>query len=234
MKKVAIMQPYFFPYIGYFQLVNAVDTFVFYDDVQFIKNGWINRNKILINGAEHFVTVPCRDVSSFKLINEIKHDLNDKATNKLLKKIRLSYQKAPWFGSVFPIIEKVVNLDSEYVADLAVASIQACTEYLGIETEFKKSSVDFSIVNDLNRVDRVIQITKRLEGEVYINAINGKELYDSDSFLNEGIDLKFLNPELPIYPHFSGTAEPGLSILDVMMFNSPKQIREYLANFTLE
>ncbi|HKJ32452.1 MAG TPA: WbqC family protein, partial [Balneolales bacterium] len=95
---IAIMQPYFFPYIGYFQLINAVNKFVFYDDVNFIKRGWINRNKILINNQSNYFTIPCKDVSQNKLINQIGHALNDRSREKLLKKVSLSYRNAPFFN----------------------------------------------------------------------------------------------------------------------------------------
>ena len=138
-KKVAIMQPYFFPYIGYWQLINAVDEYVVYDDVNFIKGGWINRNNILLNGAKHLITLPLEEASSFKLINEILITKNIVLKNKLIKTIKSAYLKAPYFETIMPILESLI-LDNSNIAMLNYNIILTIKKYLNIDTEILLSS----------------------------------------------------------------------------------------------
>jgi len=224
---IAIMQPYFFPYIGYFQLINAVNKFVFYDDVNFIKRGWINRNKILINNQSNYFTIPCKDVSQNKLINQIGHALNDRSREKLLKKVSLSYRNAPFFNSVFPIIEKVVRFKSNLISDLAIESVETTCNYLKLHTSFEISSKKYNN-RDLDRADRLIDICN-IEGiKHYINPESGKTLYEKSYFSKRGITLSFLKTGDVRYKQFQNDFIQRLSIIDVMMFNSPEEIRANL------
>jgi hypothetical protein len=233
MKKIAIMQPYFFPYLGYFQLINAVDLFVFYDDVNFITRGWIHRNRVLVNNKASYLTVPCKKASQNKLIHEIETALDDKKRRKLINKIKFSYGNAPYFEQVFPLIKKVLNAKTETIAELAIKSVLKCTEYLHLETSFKISSECYEN-REMDKAERLIDITKKESGETYINAIGGKELYDKKNFAEQDIDLKFLHSEPPVYNQFEGDFIPGLSIIDVMMFNSVEEIHQQLEQYTLE
>src|SRR5690554_3981859 len=149
---VAIMQPYFFPYIGYFQLIKAVDKFIFYDDVNFIKNGWINRNRILVNKNANYLTVHLRDASPFKLINEI--GLIDNRP-KLSKTIAMAYKKAPYFDAVFPVIEACMNYDTDNISELAIKSILEVSKYLDLNTEFERSSIHYSQSKSKGRTERI-------------------------------------------------------------------------------
>ncbi len=232
MSSVAVMQPYFFPYLGYFQLVNAVDHFVFYDDVNFITNGWIHRNRILIDGKPKYFTIPCKKASQNKLINEIDHALDEKKRKKLLKQIKYSYGKAPFFENVYPIIEEVLTSNHEKVSKLAAESILQCSKYLGIDTDFKFSSMEYENTN-LERADRLIDITKKEGAKVYINALGGTELYDKEYFKKQEVRLCFLNPELPEYGQFDNPFVPNLSIIDVIMLNAPDKVSRYLENYEL-
>lgn len=230
---IAIVQPYLFPYLGYFQLISAVDTFVFYDDVNFITRGWINRNKVLINGKAKYFTVPCRDASQNKLINNVEHALTGKKRNKLLRTIKFSYGNAPFFDDIYPIIEKVLNTDSNAIADIAINSVTECCNYLEVGTVFKLSSSNYNNA-DLDRTERLIDICHEENKPTYINPPGGKELYDKKEFEKEGINLKFIEPLLEEYPQFQNEFVPGLSIIDVMMFNSPEKIRtDLLTAFSL-
>ena len=114
---VAVMQPYVFPFIGYFQLINSVDHFVFYDDVNFMKKGWINRNRIVINKNDFQFTISLEKISQFRKIKEIKV-LSD---NKLLKRIEQAYKKAPYFDEVYPLLKNILEIQSESIAHLAGA-----------------------------------------------------------------------------------------------------------------
>lgn len=231
--KVAIMQPYIFPYIGYFQLINAVDIFVLYDDVDFIKQGWINRNKILLNKKAHTFTIPCKNVSSFSKINNIEHNLSEKTKSKLLKTISQSYTKAPFFNAVMPLVESVLISKYHSISDLCIISIRKVLEYLEISTELKISSIDFADTINLDRTDRLIEITKRLNGTHYINPMGGKDLYSKDDFHNKGIKLSFIRIKAEKYEQFGNDFVPNLSIIDVLMFNNKEKVKSLLNEYIL-
>ncbi|MEQ6122353.1 WbqC family protein [Reichenbachiella sp. MALMAid0571] len=228
--KVGIMQPYLFPYIGYFHLVQAVDKFVFYDDVNFIKGGWINRNRILINGKESFITLNLSHASPKKLINQIEVIDNRK---KLIKTIKLAYNKAPYFEEVFALMVQILSYDSTNISDIAINSIISITEYLKVKTKFIKSS---SLPKTLNYKgqERVIRICKELEGKVYINPIGGLELYSSKVFKENGLTLNFLKPTIESYSQFNQEFIPALSIVDILMFNGVKKTSEMIKKYTIE
>lgn len=227
------MQPYFFPYIGYFQLVNAVDHFVFYDDVDFIKQGWINRNKILINKQETLITIPCKGVSSNKRINEIQLTNNTKYFKKLIKSIQQSYIKAPFFNDVFPLVEDVLLTDYEGIGQLASDSIKKVSHYLGFKTEFYSSTKSFSNTIELDRADRLISITKKLGCSNYINSTSGQKLYDKSYFIEHDVELAFLSPNLPKYKQFNDQFIQGLSMVDVLMFNEKRTVLEMINDYEI-
>ena len=232
--KIAIMQPYLFPYIGYFQLVKVVDKFIFYDDVQFIKGGLINRNYILERGRKkHLITLNLNNSSSNKKINEINVINNSK---KILKTIKYNYTKAPYFKQTFPIIENVLEYASlkTVISEIASLSVRSIAEYLNIKTVFMKSSDVFSGTLSLGRVKRLIEICKMENAEMYANPIGGKELYKKESFNKEGINLFFLRTKDIKYRQFNKQFIPNLSIIDVIMFNSPEKVTALLEEFTLE
>lgn len=231
--KLAVMQPYFFPYIGYFQMVNAVDTFVFYDDVTFIKNGLINRNRILLNGKDHYLTVPCTKASSYKLINEINFDPNRKEFKKLVKTIEQAYKKAPYFEQVYPLIERILETPTDKIAILAEQSVIEISKYLKIQTAFRTSSMDFPETKGLDKADRLIKICQKEYADNYINALGGKELYGKSFFEENGIQLEFIK-SLPVeYKQFNNEFVPWLSMIDVLMFNSVVEIKKLLNQFEL-
>lgn len=226
--KLAIMQPYFFPYIGYWQLLNAVDEYIVYDDVAYIKGGWINRNFILLNGEKHLLTLPLIDLSSFKKINEIFVTNNISIKTKLLKKITAAYKKAPYYEDVYPIIESVL-LDNGYISEVLYRAILKIREYLGINTQIKLSS-QINKNNELKGKDKVINICKLENADIYINAIGGQELYNKDEFENNGIKLEFLKCGDVKYKQFGNEFVSNLSIIDVMMFNSKDEILKLLGD----
>lgn len=233
MNVVGIMQPYIFPYIGYFQLVNAVDLFVFYDDVQFIKRGWINRNKILVKGQEKLITFPCIRASPTKRIKDVEIDLGNRGFQKLHKTISESYQKAPFFEDVFPIVQKIFDSECTNIGELASESVILCANYLELKTKFSFSSHKYADSKKMKRADRLIHITRSEGSNRYINAIGGQELYDKEYFRANGINLSFLNPKIDEYVQYGGDFVPGLSIIDVLMFNSKSRVKEMLSNYNL-
>lgn len=230
-KKIAIMQPYFFPYIGYWQLINAVDIFVLYDDVNFIKKGWINRNNILLNKSKHLITIPLLNVSQNKHINECIISDDDKIINNIIKTINLAYRKAPYYNLVFPTLEKIIKTKGS-ISDLVLKSVLWIKEYLNIDTEIiLSSSIDKN--NELKGQDKIIEIVKKLNGNHYINAIGGQELYDKEIFNNNEIKLNFIKMKEIKYKQFNNEFIPNLSFIDVLMFNSPEEIKRMLNDYEL-
>ncbi len=230
---VAIMQPYFFPYLGYFQLVQAVDHFVLYDDVMFIKKGWINRNRIWMQGQDFMFTIPLQKQSQNKTIRESNVAWNTEFPSKFLVQLRSAYKKAPHVDAIMTLIEGVLAEKPISLADLAGNSIQATWNYLGLTKNFYFSS-ELSVSADLGRAERLIEITKSFGESVYINAANGKELYTKPSFAQNGIDLKFIQCELPYYAQGNGGAFlAGLSMIDVLMWNDVQNVRDLLTSYVL-
>lgn len=232
--KLAVMQPYIFPYIGYFQMIKAVDKFVFYDDVNFIKQGWINRNKILVSGQEFLFTVPLEGADSFRLISDtkIKERLYDNWKIKFRKTIDQSYKKAPFFAVVKELIDSIINKPPLSIGNLAIDSIVSVSKYLGIETEFVISSEAYQN-QGLERQLRLVDICNLEKADHYINVLGGWELYSKKEFIKHGIHLNFIDI-LPIeYKQFKNEFVPWLSIIDVMMFNSTEEINQILDQYEL-
>ncbi len=230
---LAIMQPYFLPYIGYMQLMSAVDTFILYDDVSFITRGWINRNKLLINGQEYLFTIPLKDASQNKRINEVHLADDPKWRSKLLKTIEQGYRKAPYYQTVMPLTEKIVNFTTDSIADLAHHSLVELNQYLGLTTRLIASSSIYNNV-ELKAQERILDICRQENATHYINPIGGIELYDKHLFTEAGIDLHFIKARQVAYTQF-GRHDfiPWLSILDVLMFNDVAGIRVLLGEYEL-
>ena len=226
---LGIMQPYFLPYIGYFQLINAVDKYIIYDDVQFIKGGWINRNNILLNGDKFMFNLILNGASTNKLINEITVSTNQ---SKLLKTIENSYKKAICFEKVFPIVISIFKYNDKNLAKFIGNSIVEVCNYLNLNTEIIYSS-ELNKNNNSKGQDRIVSICELLKADIYINAIGGQKLYNKETFKSSNIDLKFLKSNLICYPQFTNEFVPFLSILDIMMFNSIEKIKSILDNFEL-
>tara|TARA_B100001109_G_C18864869_1_gene476508 strand:- start:2342 stop:3055 length:714 start_codon:yes stop_codon:yes gene_type:complete len=233
--KVAIMQPYIFPYLGYFQLIESVDHFVIYDDVNFIKQGWINRNNILQNGEALTFTIPLHKASSFSKINEVEINLAlyKKWERKFWKTISQSYSKAPFYNDTRMLLEEVLTTPNSSISELASNSILKVLEFLNISKAFSYSSESFNNSQGLDKADRIISITKSLNSNYYINRLGGKSLYDKDYFKMKGIELKFVESKLPLYNQFSHPFVKGLSIIDVLMFNAKDDIKFMFQQFEL-
>lgn len=231
MKKTAIMQPYFFPYIGYWQLINAVDEFLVYDDVNFIKNGWINRNNILVNGGGHMFTLPLDGASPFLKINQVNSTRKAKDKEKLLKTLEMSYKKAPYYDEIAPIVHDTLYLESDLISEKNWYSINRLAEYMGINTKLRLSS---TLDKDSSKgQEKVISICKMLNTDIYVNAIGGTSLYDKETFANNGIELYFLSTNKIEYKQFKNDFVPNLSIIDVLMFNDVDTVRDYLNAYKL-
>lgn len=225
---LAVMQPYFFPYLGYYQLVAAAELFVFYDDVNYIKNGWVNRNRLLLSGKVSYVTVPLAGASSFRKIYEVEIQSAASWRRKMLTSIRQSYAKAPEFEMVMPLIEGVIAAESKTIADVARRSVTVVAAYLGLETHFIETSRGFAN-GDLQGQARVIDICARTGAGKYLNLPGGRALYGGLAFAAAGIELCFLEPALPPYYQAHQPFEPGLSIIDVLMWNDVATVRDMIS-----
>ena len=212
------MQPYFFPYLGYFQLVNAVDTFVFYDTVNFINRGWINRNYLKNN---MLFTIPILNKSQYVAITDTKVDWSSNKPKKLLKSLSLNYSKSPYKDEVISLVEKVLETKPTTISELAISSISAVCKYLGITTTLKVCSEE-KYDQSSDRVGNLISICKSEGGTDYINAIGGASLYSDEDFSKENISLRFIN------------TQNSASILDTMMDYSVDKISSQLAEYQLK
>lgn len=230
--KLVIMQPYLFPYLGYWQMVANADAFVIYDDVNYIKNGWINRNNLLSNGEAHLFTLALDKASPFKKINEtfIKPDTDNR--NKVLSFIRNAYLKAPQFKTVFPLIEEIIAYPGNNLAMYLENHFRKMFDFLEIKTKILISS-NIEKDNELRAQDRVLDICRVLKATEYVNAIGGQELYSKDDFATCGIRLNFIKMRSVSYPQFKNDFVPNLSIVDVMMFNGKSQVQNLLKEYDL-
>lgn len=227
--KLAIMQPYLFPYIGYFQLINAVDKFVIYDDVNYIKGGWVNRNNLLVNNNKHLFTITLNQPSPFKLINQIiiKDDFS-----KLLKTIYHSYLKAPYYEQTINLLNKIISCQEKNLGEFIANSLKEISIYLEIQTEIIVSS-QLKKNNALKNKEKVLHICELLNASQYLNAIGGQELYYKEEFATHNIELNFIKSKNIMYNQFHNEFVPWLSIIDVMMFNSKEEIKSMLNQYEL-
>lgn len=231
--KLAIMQPYFLPYIGYWQLMNYADKYVVYDDVNYIKGGWINRNRIIVNDSIAYINIPLMKSSQNKTINEIYIDRNDRFIKKELRKVELSYAKAAYFKTVYPLCEKIFRYDGDKLVDFIMHSFIILKEYMGIDTEIILSS-EIKKDNELKGEKKIIDICKRLKATQYINSIGGKQLYVKEQFESNGIQLSFIKTKDIRYNQGTLTFHPNMSILDIIMNVEREQVKNMLKMYQID
>jgi hypothetical protein len=215
--RLAIMQPYFFPYIGYFQLIAAVDLFIVYDNIKYTKKGWFNRNRLLQNGKDVMFSLSLKNDSDYLDVceRELAASFN---RDKLLGQFKEAYRRAPYFAQTFPLVEQIVRYEDTNLFRFLHHSIARTCEHLGIDTEIRVSS-GIGIDHDLKNQDKVRALCAAVGASTYVNAIGGIELYSKETFREQGIDLKFIQSKPFEYPQFGDAFVPWLSIIDVMMFN---------------
>lgn len=225
--KLAIMQPYFLPYIGYFQLISAVDLFIVYDNIKYTKKGWINRNRMLQNGKDVMFSLPLKGDSDYLDVcqRELSTDFN---RNRLLNQFKGAYQRAPYFEQAFPLIEEIVHHDNANLFQFLQHCIVKTCQRLGITTEIKNSS-EIDIDHTLKNQEKVLALCEAVGATTYVNAIGGMELYSKDTFRGKGIDLKFIQSNPFEYPQLGNAFVPWLSIIDVMMFNPLETIQSCIS-----
>jgi hypothetical protein len=227
--KLAIMQPYLFPYLGYFQLIRAVDALVIYDDVNYIKGGWINRNFILAQGNKQLITLPLQSASPNKLINQVEVG---KQQNKLLKSIRHNYCKAPYFDVVYPMLEAAFTQQERNLSRFLEQELRKICTYLDLTPKWYLSS-DLNKENSLRSQDKILAICEELGATHYINVSGGMTLYNHNVFKSRGMQLSFIQSKPVSYYQFGNEFVPNLSIIDVMMFNNKEQCTALLEEYEL-
>jgi len=229
------MQPYFMPYIGYFQLINYVDLFVIYDNIKYTKKGWINRNRILVNGKIEYISLPLKKDSDYLDINQrflSDNFYQDKI--KLINKIKGSYSKATYYSDVINLLENTIDYSDINLFEYIYFSIKQINEYIGIKTPIiKSSSLDFDI-HSYKGEEKVLAICKALNADEYINSIGGVNLYSQTNFKKQGINLYFLESKEKIYKQFGREFIPYLSIIDVLMFNDIDSIKSMLDVYEIQ
>ena len=227
---IAGNQPYFLPYIGFWQLVNSADLFLIGDNYNFIKRGWIQRNRILVNGKPIFLGLEVKHITSFRKINETEFIDFDVAQK--LNTVYRAYRKAPQFDAGYNLVKTILDNPERNVAEFLFQSIKDVCRFLGIDTKFIRSS-EIPGNDSYKREYRIYDFCHRLGGDTYLNAVGGQDLYHFDDFEKHGITLKFIHPNIRPYKQFYNEFVPGLSILDVIMFNSLETIKEMLNDFSV-
>ena len=231
--KMAIMQPYLFPYIGYYQLLKASDVFAVYDDVNYIKRGWINRNRILINGKDSYFTLPCKKISQNRLINEIEVDFSSGYLSKFFKTIEQGYQKTPYYNEVIGIISEIMSFNENNLALFLLNSIKKMAGFLNIDCTIEQTSIEYPESKGIGKADRLIAICSKKGASDYINAIGGTDLYSKEYFKERGISLYFLKSGDIIYRQNSKEFVANLSIIDSLMYAGKKGVSEALNKYKL-
>ena len=234
--KLAIMQPYLFPYIGYYSLIQNTDYFVFFDTPQYIRKGWINRNRIVSSkGTDIYFTVPIEKTFRDAAINTVKISVKENWKEKILGQLTVYKKKAPYFLAVRDIVCETFAYETAYISELAVKSILTACEYLGIDIKYEiYSQMDIPSFEVKEKDEWALYITKAMGYDTYVNPPGGKNFFNPEKYRREGIQLEFLTQELRKYNQHSKVFLPGLSILDVMMFCSPKEILQMMDFYILE
>jgi len=236
---IAIMQPYLFPRVHYFQLMYASDAFVIYDDANYIKGGFINRNKLLnTGGGDKFsmFTLPLDHDSSNKKINELNVSVEnfDKFKNKFFKTLKYTYSKAPFFKDTFSlIVDCLESSDSEKLSDICICSLKNIYYWIAGEPVDIRKSSELSYDRSLDAQGKVISICKSFSAHIYINFIGGQHLYDSKAFADSGLELQFIKIKDLEYKQFNKEFAPNLSIIDTLMFNGKEGTLKFLDKYDI-
>ena len=252
--KLAIMQPYFMPYIGYFQAIKAVDKYILYSNLTFIKEAWMNRNRVrLKDGRLCYILVPLQHKSSNTLISDTLIDNTKHWRKDILNTVFMSYKKSEYFEEIYPLLERLLNSEVDRLTDLNASTIKGISKFLDISTvietdnsaylelekELKTIESDYSSFSymektrPIKKVARVLEICRREGCDFFVNAIGGKALYSKEEFAEYGIALNFVQTNAFTYPQYGHCFEPNLSIVDVLMHNGKEGTKKLLNEYTL-
>jgi len=221
--KAVILQPSYIPWRGYFDQIRKADLFIFYDDVQYDKHGWRNRNQIKTSQGKQWLTIPVhsRGAQIEKIsINDI-HIVYDQPWNlDHLKTLHFAYNKAPYFKKYLPLLEQFYYRNDEFLADFTIELTIALARELGIDhTRFIRSSELEGI--DGQKTERLIQILKRVGATHYISGPSARDYIETDKFTAAHITLEYMAYEYPEYPQLYPPYDPMVSILDLMFMVGP-------------
>lgn len=223
-------QPYFMPYLGYWQLIDSADLFLIGDDYNYIRNGWIGRNRVLVAGEPAYVSIHIKGASSNRLISEL--EIASVEAPRIMGILRHNYGRAPYFEDTMELMEDILQYPDHNLSAFLTHSIEKVCRHLGIKTEIGKTS-DFGTYGRLKKEERIYEYCRLTGADTYINAIGGQDLYSIEEFRHHGIALKFINSQPSSYSQRNDTFVPGLSIIDVMMHNSKEQISDMLTQYSL-
>lgn len=223
---LAVMQPYFFPYPSYFQLIAAVDRFVVYDRIEYTKRGWINRNRFLRDGQPVYFTIPLKGASDHAAVVD-RVLAEDFRPEKLIARVRAAYRGAPHLKVALELFESALYCGESNLFTFIHKSIQSLCNFLGLKTEIVVSS-EVSVAPDLRGQDRVLALCGALDATTYVNATGGRELYTPAAFSERGIDLRFIESDPFVYPQLGHAFVPNLSILDAIMFNPAETLWRHI------
>jgi len=233
--KIGIMQPYLFPYLGYFSLIKYTDKWIVFDMVQYIRHGWINRNRVLKpGGGWQYIIVPLEKHHRNTLIKDIKISKNINWRKQILGKLTYYKRIAPYYDKIIELVQDVLSLNTESIVTLNIYSLKKVCEYLDISFNYEVfSEMNLDIGSIQEPGDWALEISKVLRAKEYVNPPGAMDIFDKQKFRRAGVGLKFLKVELGEYNQKRGEFEPGLSIIDVMMFNGPEVISKFLDNYSI-
>ena len=230
--KLAIMQPYFFPYIGYFQLLNYVDLWIVFDNIQYIDKGWINRNRILhpeLKKEWQYITIPLDARKQFSKINDIKIKQEIDWRRNILGKLTFYKKKSRFSDEVLSLINNIFNTNENNLSEFVIRSIRYTADYLGIKTKILVlSNMELPLENINHPGDWALRICESIGAKEYINPVSGKDLFCNKKFKDSNIKLSFLKSKMVVYDQKRHEFIPGLSILDSMMWNSKSQLSKFI------
>lgn len=233
--KLALMQPYFFPYLGYFSLIKHTDRFVFFDTPQYIRRGWMNRNRILnSNGEVAYITVPLKKAPQQTAIKDMLIDDSQDWVASMLARFGHYKKEAPFYRETIAFLEEILGKKFSSLSELNIATTIAVCRYLGIADHFDTLSEMDLTLGPIEASDEWgLEVTKAMQYEVYVNPPGGMTFYDREKYRENGVELQFLKARLEPYEQHIGRFESGLSIIDVLMFNPVDRVREMLDSFDL-
>ncbi len=234
--RIGINQPYFFPYLGYFSLIKHTDRFILLDMVQFTKQGWIQRNRILMpGGGWRYIRIPLRKYSQKDIIKDVRINNSEDWRSEIFKHLGYYSKRAPYFNETVKVVENALDISTDSVAKLNENILKTVCAYLGFPRDISIfSEMDLQIEKPEAPDEWPLNICKSL-GDVdeYLNLEGGVKFYSKDKFRNAGINIGFIKTNLREYPQMESFFEPGLSIIDVMMFNDPENICRMLDDFII-
>jgi len=234
--RIGIMQPYFFPYLGYYSLIKNTDKFVLLDSVQYIRHGWINRNRILKPGdGWQYITVPLKKKGLSTLISDMEIDDRQDWKNRILRQLAHYSSRAPFYREALSLVESCLDIQTGSIVDLNAYVLTKTCRYLHIPANFDVfSKIGMSLGAMNGPGDWALKISKKLQADEYCNPVGGKDLFDVDQFEKNGIKITFLQNNLRSYNQGRNGFEAGLSIIDVLMFNDVEAVRYLIDDIFLE